>query len=40
VLGVGVAAVVATGAGLQAVASSTSPKTVTTAHKVDRVMPV
>jgi hypothetical protein len=39
VIGVGVAAVVATGAGLQA-ATSTSPKTVTIAHKLDRVMPV
>jgi len=35
---VGVAAVFATGGELQAVASTTSPKTVTTAHRVDRVM--
>jgi len=40
VLGVGVEAFFATGVGLQALASSTSPKTVTTAHPKDRFMPV
>jgi hypothetical protein len=39
-IGVGVAAVFATGDGPQAVATSTSPKTVTIARRLDRVMPV
>jgi hypothetical protein len=39
-IGVGVAAIFATGAGLHAVATSTSPNTAMVAHKLDRVMPV